>query len=149
MYEDFVERLAARVKTLKVGNGLDADVDQGPLISSDAVEVERHIDDATKRGARVTGGQRHALGRSFSNRPCSLTLRSTWLVAREEPLDVSAPLSRFEDEGDVIRQPFSLRIFTRATLAACFTDAEALEYGHGRRQYRRHLDRRGRPVRRR
>ena len=67
VYDAFAAKLKAAVEALKVGNGMEPGVTQGPLINADAVtKVEEHIADALKRGARVvTGGKRHALGGKF------------------------------------------------------------------------------------
>src|SRR6202162_3617346 len=67
VYDAFAEKLVVAVKQLKVGNGFEPDVMQGPLIDEDAVEkVEDHISDAVLEGARVLlGGKRHSLGRTF------------------------------------------------------------------------------------
>src|SRR5690606_16806654 len=67
IYDKFVEKLAAASNKLKVGPGLDAGTQQGPLIDQNAVEkVEELIGDATAKGGKiVTGGKRHALGGSF------------------------------------------------------------------------------------
>ncbi len=67
VYERFAEKLLAAVAKLKVGNGMEEGVTQGPLINADAVrKVEDHIADATAKGARIaTGGKRHALGGNF------------------------------------------------------------------------------------
>jgi len=67
IYEKFIEALTEEVKKLRVGNGLEGDTDQGPLITSNAVDkVEKHISDAVSKGARVViGGKKHALGRTY------------------------------------------------------------------------------------
>ena len=67
IYDAFVERLAKKVSAMKIGNGTEDGVVQGPLINMDAVsKVESHIADAVKRGAKViTGGKRHSLGGTF------------------------------------------------------------------------------------
>ena len=67
VYEVFAGKLAAAVAELKVGNGLEDGVTQGPLIDMAAVEkVEEHVMDATGKGARVVaGGDRHELGGTF------------------------------------------------------------------------------------
>src|SRR5690606_3070502 len=67
VYDAFAEKLAQRVRQLKVGNGLEDGVVQGPLIDMAAVEkVEEHIADALSKGAKVAvGGKRHALGGTF------------------------------------------------------------------------------------
>src|SRR5512147_486290 len=67
VYDAFAAKLAERVAKLKVGNGVESGVTQGPLINADAVaKVEEHVADAKQRGARVAmGGKRHALGGNF------------------------------------------------------------------------------------
>ena len=67
VYDAFAAKLKTAVEALKVGNGMEPGVTQGPLINADAVlKVEEHIADALKRGARVvTGGKRHARGGNF------------------------------------------------------------------------------------
>jgi hypothetical protein len=67
IYDQFVEKLAKKVSAMKLGDGAEAGVTQGPLINEKAVEkVERHIADAVNGGAIiVTGGKRHALGGTF------------------------------------------------------------------------------------
>ncbi len=61
IHDAFVERFSEAVNQLKVGHGLDAEVAIGPLIEETAVaKVERHLSDATSKGAHVlSGGQRH------------------------------------------------------------------------------------------
>ncbi len=67
VYDDFAARLAAQVKTLKVGGGFEAHVAQGPLIDVHALaKVEAHVADALDKGARLlTGGARHERGGTF------------------------------------------------------------------------------------
>jgi succinate-semialdehyde dehydrogenase/glutarate-semialdehyde dehydrogenase len=67
VYEAFTAKLLEAVAKLKVGNGMEQGVTQGPLINADAVrKVEEHIADAQAKGARIaTGGKRHALGGNF------------------------------------------------------------------------------------
>src|SRR5207247_1189674 len=64
VYDAFAAKLAERVRALKVGDGTEPGVMQGPLINRDALDkVEEHVADATSRGAKIaTGGKRHALG---------------------------------------------------------------------------------------
>ena len=59
LYEDFVMRQIAAAAQLKAGNGLDAGVQIGPLIDRRAMQkVQRHVDDAAAKGARLLlGGQ--------------------------------------------------------------------------------------------
>src|ERR1700726_546166 len=67
VYDAFAEKLVAAVKKLKVGNGFEPGVLQGPLIDQAGGErVEEHIQDAVSQGARVLlGGNRHPLGQTF------------------------------------------------------------------------------------
>ena len=104
VYDAFAEKLVAAVQKLKVGNGAEEGVTQGPLIDAKAVEkVEQHIADALDKGARVlTGGKRHALGHSFFEPTVLADVTSDMLVAREETFGPMAPLFRFKTEDEAI-----------------------------------------------
>ena len=60
VYDQFVQKFAAKVRTAKVGNGFEEGVNQGPLIEEAALEkVQRHVEDAIAKGGQVlAGGQR-------------------------------------------------------------------------------------------
>src|SRR5262245_1841191 len=105
VYDAFSAKLVEAVKGLKVGNGLESGVQQGPLIDKAAVEkVEEHIQDAVSRGARVlTGGKRHALGGTFFEPTVLANVPADAKVAREETFGPLAPLFRFETEEEAIR----------------------------------------------
>jgi succinate-semialdehyde dehydrogenase/glutarate-semialdehyde dehydrogenase len=104
VYEQFAEKLVAAVGKLKVGNGQEAGVTQGPLIEEKAVtKVEEHIADALSKGGRLlTGGKRHALGHSFFQPTVLADVTSEMQVATEETFGPLAPLFRFTTEEDVI-----------------------------------------------
>ncbi|RSZ55381.1 NADP-dependent succinate-semialdehyde dehydrogenase [Massilia atriviolacea] len=104
VYERFAEKLVAAVARLKVGNGQDVGVTQGPLIEEKAVaKVEEHIADALSKGARLlAGGKRHALGHSFFEPTVLADVSSQMQVATEETFGPLAPLFRFDTEDDVI-----------------------------------------------
>ncbi|CAI07812.1 NADP-dependent succinate-semialdehyde dehydrogenase [Aromatoleum aromaticum] len=136
VYDAFAEKLTAAVAKLKVGNGVDEGVTQGPLIDMRAVEkVEEHIADALAKGARVvTGGGRHALGRTFFEPTILADVTPQMKVAREETFGPVAPLFRFKDEAEAIRMAND----TEFGLAAYFYSvgmnrvwrvSGALEYG--------------------
>jgi succinate-semialdehyde dehydrogenase/glutarate-semialdehyde dehydrogenase len=105
VYDAFAEKLVAAVKKLKVGNGLEAGVLQGPLIDQAAVaKVEEHIQDAVSQGARVLlGGQRHALGQTFFEPTVLADVTSKMKVSREETFGPLAPLFRFETDEQAIQ----------------------------------------------
>ena len=90
--------------TLKLGNGLDEGVNQGPLIEEKAVEkVEQHITDALAKGAVcLTGGKRSALGGTFFRTDCLSGVTAQMAVAREETFGPLCPVFRFETEAEVI-----------------------------------------------
>jgi succinate-semialdehyde dehydrogenase/glutarate-semialdehyde dehydrogenase len=136
VYDAFAAKLCDRAAKLKVGNGLDDAVQQGPLINEDAVEkVERLLGDAVGRGARITlGGKRHALGGTFFEPTVVSGVTPDMAIAREEIFGPVATLFRFRDEAEAIR----LANATDYGLAAYFYSrdigrvmrvADALEYG--------------------
>ena len=136
IYDAFAERMAEAVEALKVGNGAEDGVMQGPLIDHAAVEkVEAHIRDATAKGARViAGGRRHALGGSFFEPTVLVDVVPGMDVAREETFGPLAPLFRFHDEAEAIRMAndteFGLACyFYTRDLGRAFRMSEALEYG--------------------
>ena len=104
IYERFAEKLVAAVGKLKVGNGADEGVTQGPLIEEKAVlKVEEHIADALAKGGRLlAGGKRHALGHSFFEPTIVADATADMQVASEESFGPLAPLFRFKTEEEVI-----------------------------------------------
>jgi succinate-semialdehyde dehydrogenase/glutarate-semialdehyde dehydrogenase len=136
VYDAFSAKLAERVAKLKVGNGLEDGVAQGPLINMEAVEkVERLLADATAHGAQVvTGGHRHALGGTFFEPTIVAGVTSAMEIAQEEIFGPVATLFRFRDEAEVIRQandtPFGLAAYFYARdIGRVMRVAEGLEYG--------------------
>lgn len=136
VYEAFAEKFSAAVATLTVGNGTDAGVTTGPLIDSNAVaKVQRHIEDALSKGARLlAGGKPHALGGTFFEPTILVDVPPTAAVAKEETFGPLAPLFRFQQEADVIAMAndteFGLAgYFYSRDLSRVFRVAEALEYG--------------------
>ncbi len=104
VYDAFVARLSEAVAALRVGDGFDRDVDQGPLIDDAAVEkVEEHIADALANGATVaTGGSRHALGGTFFAPSVLADVTPAMRIAREETFGPVAPVFRFSTEQQAI-----------------------------------------------
>jgi succinate-semialdehyde dehydrogenase/glutarate-semialdehyde dehydrogenase len=136
VYDAFAAKLAARVKTLKVGNGFEEGVLMGPLIDAGAVaKVEEHIADALAKGARViAGGHKHALGGLFFEPTVLADVTPAMLVAREETFGPVAPLFRFKDEAQAIQMSndteFGLAsYFYGRDIGRIWRVAEALEYG--------------------
>ncbi|MBI1732803.1 MAG: NAD-dependent succinate-semialdehyde dehydrogenase [Gammaproteobacteria bacterium] len=137
IYDEFVRRLAGAVQSqLRVGNGLEEGVSQGPLINTAAVEkVEQHIRDAVGKGARVVvGGKRHALGGTYFEPTILANVTPAMAVAREETFGPLAPVFRFRTEDEAIHMAndteFGLAAyFYTRDLGRAWRVGEALEYG--------------------
>ena len=136
VYDAFAAKLKAAVEALKVGNGMEAGVTQGPLINAAAVaKVEEHIADAMGRGAKVlTGGKRHALGGTFFQPTILTDVPRAAMIFHEETFGPVAPLFRFKTEDEAIMlandTEFGLAAYFYARdVGRVFRVAEALEYG--------------------
>jgi succinate-semialdehyde dehydrogenase/glutarate-semialdehyde dehydrogenase len=136
VYDAFAQRLSAAVTKLSPMNGLEPGATQGPLIDDKAVaKVEEHIDDATKKGAKVVvGGRRHERGGRFFQPTVLVDVTPAMMVAREETFGPVAPLFRFKTEEEAV----AMANATEFGLAAYFYGrdigrvwrvAEALESG--------------------
>ena len=137
VYQAFADKLSQAVATqLKVGNGLESGVTQGPLIDEAAVaKVEEHIADALSKGAHIMlGGRRHELGGTFFQPTILTQVTPEMAVAREETFGPVAPLFRFSTEQDAIRMAndteFGLAsYFYSRDIGRIWRVGEALEYG--------------------
>lgn len=137
VYEAFAKKLVAAMETqLKVGDGTEDGVTQGPLIDASAVsKVQEHIEDALAKGGQLlAGGKTHALGGLFFEPTVLSEVTAEMKVAKEETFGPLAPLFRFKDEAEVIQ----LANDTEYGLAAYFYSrdlgrvwrvAESLDYG--------------------
>jgi len=136
VYDAFAAKLKVAVEAMKVGNGMEAGVSQGPLINAAAVDkVEEHIRDALARGASVvTGGSRHKLGGNFFTPTILANVPNDAEIFREETFGPVAPLFRFKTEEEAIRlandTQFGLAAYFYARdIGRIFRVGEALEYG--------------------
>jgi succinate-semialdehyde dehydrogenase/glutarate-semialdehyde dehydrogenase len=102
VYDAFAEKLAAKVRALKVGPGTEAGVNIGPLIDENAVaKVEEHVGDALAKGAKViVGGKKHALGGLFYEPTVLTGVTTSMKVTKEETFGPVAPLFRFKTEEE-------------------------------------------------
>ncbi|SDY22235.1 NAD-dependent succinate-semialdehyde dehydrogenase [Delftia lacustris] len=136
VYDAFMARLKVAVQALKVGNGLEAGVGQGPLIDRAAVDkVEELVADAVKNGAEVVlGGKRHALGGTFYEPTILANATDRMRIAREEVFGPVAPVFRFKTEEEAIRMAndteYGLAAYFYARdVGRVWRVGEALEYG--------------------
>jgi succinate-semialdehyde dehydrogenase/glutarate-semialdehyde dehydrogenase len=136
VYDAFAKKLAEKVGAMKVGDGFEAGVNAGPLITKAAVDkVEEHIADALEKGAKVAiGGKPDAHGGLFFQ-PTILTGVTTEMkVAREETFGPVAPLFKFDTEEQVVEMANNTEFglasyFYSKDVSKIFRVAEALEYG--------------------
>jgi succinate-semialdehyde dehydrogenase/glutarate-semialdehyde dehydrogenase len=134
VYDAFAAKLQVAVAKLKVGNGMLEGITTGPLINAEAVaKVQRHLQDALDKGATLLAGG-SSLGGNFFEPTIVTGVTAEMAVAREETFGPLAPLFRFNDEAEVIRQAnyteFGLAAYFYARdLSRVFRVAEALEYG--------------------
>ena len=134
VYDQFVEKFAAKVKALKVGNGFEDGVVQGPLIEDAAVQkVERHVQDAIAKGGKVVVGGKKLNGQFFE--PTVISGASAdMLCAKEETFGPFAPVFRFHKDQEAIdaanNTEFGLAsYFYSRDVGRIFRVSEALEYG--------------------
>jgi succinate-semialdehyde dehydrogenase/glutarate-semialdehyde dehydrogenase len=134
VYDEFVQKFSAKVKTLKVGNGFEDGVAQGPLIEDAAVEkVARHVQDAIAKGGKVMAGG-HKLDGQFFEPTVIADARADMLCAREETFGPFAPVFRFHKEQEAVdaanNTEFGLAsYFYTRDIGRIYRVSEALEYG--------------------
>jgi succinate-semialdehyde dehydrogenase/glutarate-semialdehyde dehydrogenase len=136
IHDSFAAALKIAVEKMKIGNGMEDGVTQGPLINQAAVEkVEAHVADALARGGfLITGGKRHALGGNFYMPTILGDVPREADIFRDETFGPVAPLFRFHTEAEAIEMAndteFGLAAyFYTRDVGRVFRVAEALEYG--------------------
>ncbi|MCO7595691.1 MULTISPECIES: NAD-dependent succinate-semialdehyde dehydrogenase [Pseudomonas] len=136
VYEAFTAKLVEAVQALRVGDALQGESDQGPLINQAALaKVEQHVGDALEQGARLLcGGRRHALGGTFYEPTVLADAQPGMLIAGEETFGPVAACSRFKDEAEVLRlandTPYGLSAyFYSRDIGRVWRMAEGLEAG--------------------
>ncbi len=136
VYDKFAEKLAATTSALKVGNGIEANVNIGPLIDKAGIaKVEDHLADAVAKGAKVlTGGQRSDHGELFFQPTVISDISQDMKILKEETFGPLAPLVRFESDEEVIDMAndteFGLAsYFYSNNLSRVWHVSEALDYG--------------------
>jgi succinate-semialdehyde dehydrogenase/glutarate-semialdehyde dehydrogenase len=134
IYDAFVAKLASRAAGIKVGNGFESGVNQGPLIDAQAIaKVEAHVADAVAKGAKVVvGGTR--IGERFYTPTVLADVTPQMLCAREETFGPVAPVFRFKTEAEAIEMANATEFglasyFYSRDVGRIFRVGEALEYG--------------------
>ncbi|WP_448107237.1 NAD-dependent succinate-semialdehyde dehydrogenase [Pseudomonas azerbaijanoccidentalis] len=136
VYEAFTGKLAEAVAAMRVGNALEGETEQGPLINAAALaKVELHVSDAVEKGAKVLcGGRRHALGGTFYEPTILAEASSEMLIAQDETFGPVAACFRFKDEAEVLQRandtPYGLSAyFYSRDIGRVWRMAEGLEAG--------------------
>jgi len=134
IYDEFARRLSQRVSALVVGDGLEGETQQGPLINGAAVsKVDSHVHDALEKGGKLAVGGSRRVGYFYD--PTVITrVTPEMALFREETFGPLAGLLRFETEAEAIKLAndtsagLAAYVYTR-DLSRSWRVSEALEYG--------------------
>jgi succinate-semialdehyde dehydrogenase/glutarate-semialdehyde dehydrogenase len=137
LYDDFTEKLVAAVKKLKMGNGLEPNVQQGPLINEKAIKkVEAHVADAVEKGGKIVLGGKVAasIGKLFFEPTIIIDAKDHMLIAKEETFGPVAALFKFSSEEEAIKMANDTEYglasyFYSQDIQRVWRVAEKLEYG--------------------
>lgn len=136
VYEAFSQKLAEQVRAIKVGNGLESGVTQGPLISKAAADnTEALVKDAKDKGATVLcGGQRVDADKNFFNPTILTDVNNDMRIANEEIFGPIAPIFKFDTDEEAValanRTEYGLAgYFYSRDIGRVWRIAEALEVG--------------------
>ena len=136
VHDQFVEKFAQAITKIKVGNGMEPGVTQGPLIETAALEkAEKHVADAISKGAKlVTGGKPTTQGKNFYEPTILANVNSDMLITQEETFGPVAPIIPFENDEEAValanNSPFGLAsYFYSRDIGRIWKVAEALDYG--------------------
>ncbi|QRM32449.1 NAD-dependent succinate-semialdehyde dehydrogenase [Microvirga sp. VF16] len=136
VHDEFAEKFTRRVRAFVVGDGFQPDVAIGPLIDARALaKIEGHVADAVHKGGKVRcGGRRIGTAGTFFEPTVITDVVGTMQLAQEETFGPLAPIIRFDDPGQVVREAndtiYGLAAYFYASnLKRVWHVAEALEYG--------------------
>jgi len=133
VYDEFCDRFVQRVSRLRAGDPLDESTEVGPLIDGSALErVERHVDDAVRRGAELLCGGRRIDGLVYA--PTVLAgVPADALVMREETFGPVAPIAPVDSEQEAVElanaTPWGLAAYVYGDPEDAVRLASALDYG--------------------
>ncbi|MGE6260051.1 NAD-dependent succinate-semialdehyde dehydrogenase [Heyndrickxia sporothermodurans] len=132
--DEFTNKFTAKVKELKIGNGMDEGTEIGPLIDEAAIaKVQKHVNDAIEKGAKVETGGKSANGLFFEPTVLS-NVNDDMLCMTEETFGPLAPVASYTSEEEVIQRAndsiFGLAayVFTE-NISEGVKIVESLEYG--------------------
>ena len=136
IHDAFVTKFSKAVESIKVGNGLEAGITQGPLIEQAAlIKVERQVTDAISKGAKlVSGGKLSPLGGTFYEPTILSNISNDMAITYEETFGPVAPIMSFESDDEVVQlannsQYGLASYFYSRDIGRIWKVAEALDYG--------------------
>lgn len=136
VHDEFADKFTERVHALRVGDGFEPDVSIGPLIDFPSLaKIEAHVSDAVSKGGTIRcGGGRIGKSGTFFEPTVITDVTSTMRIAQEETFGPLAPIIRFDDPDQVVREAndtiYGLAAYFYASnLKRVWRVAEALEYG--------------------
>lgn len=134
VYDEFVTKFDAAVQKLKVGNGLEAGVNIGPVISESAKQnIQALIDGAIKQGAKPVS-ELHQLDGLFMQPVVLKDVTHDMKIVSQEIFGPVAPVIRFDNDAQLIEMAndtiYGLAsYFYSQNIHRVWKIAEALEYG--------------------
>lgn len=117
IYGDFVESFVRRVKSIKIGDGLETDTTMGPLANRRRVDaIERLVADAVAEGGKVETGGRRIGNKGYFFEPTVVTgVTADMAAMNEEPFGPLALIQPFEGLDEAIaeanRLPYGLAAY--------------------------------------
>lgn len=135
IHDRFVAALGARTRAMRVGPGIEADVEIGPMINDAAIgKIRRHVEDALSKGARLVAEAEVPAGGRYAAPMVLVGCTTEMELASEETFGPVAPIFRFNTEDEAVRiandTPFGLAAyFYTNDMARAWRVGEALEFG--------------------
>jgi aldehyde dehydrogenase (NAD+) len=125
IYDEFVQKLARRAKSLRVGNGLDPNIDMGPNISASQIStIAKYVKIGKDEGATVAAGGETLTGgdygKGYFHQPTVFAgVKPEMRIAQEEifgPVTAVIPCDSLEEAiviGNGVKYGLSSSIYTR------------------------------------
>lgn len=103
--DEFINKIVEEFKKIKVGNGLNPEIDVGPLVSKQQLEnFISHIKDAKQKGAKILFGGNKIEGKGYFHEPTVLRdVNNEMKIMAEETFGPALPIQIVSDEEEAIK----------------------------------------------